>query len=118
MKKFNHSYQLHHRDTLVDVPLRSAGKCFILAPVPGQANRFGSSCHGETQVRTPQARSLASIPILLSIVIRYLTRCPDGTTVEKKRIAEKKRILESRRDRRVSKPQSLHTRLNVDIRRK
>jgi hypothetical protein len=83
LKKFNHSYQLHHRDTLVDVPLRSAGTFFILAPVRCSAEKeeltssFISPKRMPRQqhtTRTPLAWSLAQIPIFLSIVIRRRAR--------------------------------------------
>lgn len=84
LKKFNHSYQLHHRDTLVDVPLRSAGTFFILAPVRCSAEKeeltsssFISPKRMPRQqhtTRTPLAWSLAQIPIFVSIVIRRRAR--------------------------------------------
>jgi len=55
LKKFNHNYQLHHRDTLVDVPLRSAGKFFILAQVPRRKESFASSCHSEKAHHVPRS---------------------------------------------------------------
>ena len=83
LKKFNHSYQLHHRDTLVDVPLRSAGTFFILVPVRCSAEKeeltssFISPKRMPRQqhtTRTPLAWSLAQIPIFVSIVIRRRAR--------------------------------------------
>jgi hypothetical protein len=76
LKKFNHSYQLHHRDTLVDVPLRSAGTFFILAPVRCSAEKeeltssfiSRNACHGNNTRHVPHwpgpsRRSLYSCPL-------------------------------------------------------